>query len=198
MWYAIGAVVLAVIVFLIWRITSVGRGVRQRDERIMEALRPIGEKLVSGEEITADEVRAFCLRHELRPQLYNTLKYFEKLEFFPAEYSTWESQAEGILAEWMMHPNELQAPPATMECLKRVDREIGDLQATFIVLAYAMPAGHWAGDDHLMGLSGPFVETEVPYSGLASAFSRCGDKKGTLEPEELVDWFVNMCTRKSG
>jgi len=199
MWYLIGAIVVGIVAFLAWRITSVERGARQRDRKLIEALNPFGEKLSNGSHVTVDEVSSLCAKYELRPMLYHMLKHFEKLELVPEEYTSWESQAEGLLAEWMMHPNELQAPPETMECLKRVQKDIDGQNATFIVLKYKMPTGHWAGDEHwILGLSGPFVETEVPYSGLASAFSRCNDQEGEVEPEELVDWFVDMCRRKSG
>jgi hypothetical protein len=59
-----------------------------------------------------------------------------------------------------------------------------------------MPPGHWAGPDWLLGLAGPFSANDVPYSGVASAFSRASDKFGTVEPGGLVDWFVEMVTSK--
>jgi hypothetical protein len=61
-----------------------------------------------------------------------------------------------------------------------------------------MPSGHWAGDDWILGLSGPFMDNVPPYAGIGGAFSRCGDKYGEIQPAELVDWFVDMVQRKSG
>jgi len=59
-----------------------------------------------------------------------------------------------------------------------------------------MEQGHWAGDDWILGLSGPFFKNDVPYSGIASAFSRCDDKYGEVQPAELVDWFIGMVEAK--
>lgn len=199
MWYVIGAIVVVVAGFLFWRITSVARGTRQRDEKLIDALSPLGERLAAGSEVTADEVRTLCARYELRQMLYHMLKHLGKPELFPEECTSWESQAEGLLAQWMMHPNEYEAAPAVMECLQRVERVIDGRKATFIVLKFKMPAGHWAEKNGwLLGLSGPFMESDEPYSGPAGAFSRCDDVEGKVQPEALVDWYIDTWRSKCG
>jgi hypothetical protein len=42
-----------------------------------------------------------------------------------------------------------------------------------------------------------FIANDVPYSGIASAFSRCSDKYGEVQAGELVDWFIGMVQAKS-
>jgi hypothetical protein len=79
MWYAVGAIALAIVAFLVWRITSVSRGARQRDAKLIEALNPLAERLSTGSTVTADEVSALCARYELRPMLYHLLKRFGEL-----------------------------------------------------------------------------------------------------------------------
>jgi hypothetical protein len=96
----------------------------------------------------------------------------------------------------MMHPNELQEPPAEMELIEVCPREIDGKHAEFLVFRYKMDQGHWAGDDWLLGLSGPFFADNVPYSRVVGAFSRCRDKYGDAQPGELVDWFVDLIKRK--
>jgi hypothetical protein len=198
MWYAIGGIVFVIAAFLVWRVTSVGRGMRQRDRKLFKVLHPFYERLAGGAAVDVDEIRRLCGRYELRPMLYHMLINFSKTDLFPEEYTSWESQAEGLLAQWMMHPNELEAAPARMECVARVVRDIGGREGTFVVVKYKMAAGHWAGEDWILGLAGPFVESEGPYRGLAGAFSRCGDREGEVAPEALVDWFVDVCRRKCG
>jgi len=199
MWYAIGIVVVLAVAFLWWRITSVARGARQREAKIMRALTPVGEKLSRGSEVTPAEVARLCERYELRPVLYAILDQFGRLDLYPDSLKSWECQAEGLLAFWMMHPNEYRDPPTQMECVQREERDLGGRKATFLVLRFRMPEGHWSGHDtwHL-GVSGPFFENGAPFAGPASAFSRCGDTLETVQPGELVDWFVNLVRQKGG
>ena len=199
MWYVIAGIAALIVAFIWWRITSVARGARKRDAHILDALAPLGDRLAEGVEVTPSEVGEFCAKYELRPALYGILKHFERLDLFPESMKSWESQAEGLLAQWMMHPNELQDPPIELAFVERVERGIGDEKATFLVLKYRMPEGHWSGSDRWhLGLSGPFVEGDVPYSGLASAFSRCGDSLESIAPGDLVDWFIGLVQKRSG
>jgi hypothetical protein len=122
--------------------------------------------------------------------LYDLLKHFEKLDLFPEQYKDQKSQGEGQLAYWMMHPNELQDPPVEIELIETCPRDIGDRQAAFLVFRYRMAHGHWAGQDWILGLSGPFFANDIPYSPVAGAFSRCGDRFGEVRPDALVDWFI--------
>jgi len=197
-WYVVAGVVALLVAFLWWRVTSVKRGARQRDERVLKALAPLGEKLGEGAEVAPAEIRDLCARYELRPALYGILRHFERLDLFPDSMKTWESQAEGLLAYWMMHPNELQDPPVELSVVERVERDIQGSKATFFVMKFRMAEGHWSGSDvwHL-GLSGPFVEGKAPYTGVAS-FSRHADTLDSVSPGELVDWFMNLVTKGSG
>ncbi len=96
-----------------------------------------------------------------------------------------------------MHPNELQDAPSEIQVVEEVDRDLQGERGKFLVFRYRMPAGHWAEKDGwLVGLAGPFFDKDVPYSGLAGAFSRCGDKFGEVKPLELIDWYIGIVTRK--
>lgn len=195
--YIIGAIVVLLIAFLRWRWTSVERGARQRDEKLLVSLNPIAERLAKREAVEPAAVADLARQPQYRPMLYQLLKHFERLDLFPEQHLSRSAQAEGSLAYWLMHPNELQDAPEVIECVEEVQRDIGQ-SATFVVLRYRMPPGHWAAKDGwLLGLSGPFIDTDVPYSGMAQAFSRCGDKEGDLTPTELIDWYVGIASRKS-
>ena len=197
-WYIVGGFAAIFVVFICWRYTSVARGARQRDARLFPLIDPLGEKLTAGEEPTAQEIESLAKNSAARLLLYEVLKHFERLELFPEEYRSEVAQAESALVYWMMHPNELQDAPEEIEFAETVVRDIDGQACRFHVFRYKMPNGHWAGDEWLLGLSGPFVDNDPPYSGIAGAFSRCGDKYGEVRPAELVDWFVGLIQRNSG
>jgi hypothetical protein len=46
----------AFVVFVIWRWTSVGRGMRQRNEKLLVRLDPIGKKLEAGQTVSPQEI----------------------------------------------------------------------------------------------------------------------------------------------
>ncbi len=197
MTYAFIAIGILFVAFIVWRYTSVARGARQRDEKLLVMLDPIALKLANKEPVAAEEIADLGRQPQYRPMLYQMLKHFERLDLFPANDLTIEEQGKGILAYWMMHPNELQDAPREIELVEEIEREFRGEHVTFLVYKYQMPPGHWAAKDGwLLGLAGPFFENEDPYSA-AGGFSRCGDKYGEVQPRELIDWYVEMFNRKT-
>jgi hypothetical protein len=192
----LAGVVLLALLFLWWLVGSVVRGARKRDELLLVTLEPLAERIAGGEEIPPTEIADVAARPEMRPLLYELLKHYERLDLFPEAYIDPSVQGEALLAYWMLHPNELKGTPETTELLARCDRQVEGVESTFFVYRYRMPEGHWAGADWILGLAGPFVATDVPFSGVASAFSRCTDKEGSISPDDLVDRFIEMITRK--
>jgi hypothetical protein len=191
------AVGFLIIAFLWWRFTSVARGARQRDEKLLVALDPIVEKLSKKESVTAIEVATLSSRPQFRPMLYQMLKHFERLDLFPSDCLSREAQGAGVLSYWMMHPNELQDAPCEIELVENVERDVQGERCEFLVFRYRMPPGHWAEKDGwLLGLAGPFLENDIPYSGVATGFSRI-DKHGEVNPPDLIDWYLGLSTRKS-
>jgi hypothetical protein len=78
--------VLAIAVLVIWRITSVTRGTRQRDEKISTVLEPLPEKLAKKEHLSSDSIIELACQPHVRPMLYALLKHFERLDLFPSQY----------------------------------------------------------------------------------------------------------------
>lgn len=196
-WYIIGAVAAIIVGFIWWRYTSVARGARRRDQKILPLLDPVGEKLAAGRTPAPDEIEALAKNPVTRSSLYEILKHFERLDLFPKELRSETAQAEALLVYWMMHPNELQDAPQEMELTETITRPVQGESCRFYVFRYRMPDGHWAGADWRLGLAGPFIDREPPYAGGAGAFSRCGDKYGEVDPAELVDWFLGVFQRVS-
>jgi hypothetical protein len=193
MWIGI-SIAVVILAFLVWRITSVGRGAKQRDRRIYSELEGVARLLEGGQELTQDQVVSLGDRHELRGMLYFFLKQGEKLDLAPDEWRTVESQAKAQLAYWMMHPNELCDPAEQIEIVEMQERSIGGRAAQFACLKYRMPEGHWAGRDWQLGVAGPYFEDSLPYDGEAGAFARVGDVEGKVPPAELIDWYIGMAT----
>ena len=191
--------VLAIVVFIVWRLLSVPLGMKRRDEKLLRALDPIAERITKKELVTPDEISTLALQPQYRPLLYRMLKQMDRLDLLPAAYLSTTAQGEGLLAYWMMHPNELQDAPAEIELLEEVERERDGERSKYLVFRYRMPAGHWAEKDGwLLGLAGPFRENDPAYPETAVAFSRCGDKDGEIEPSALIDWYVETMARKGG
>jgi hypothetical protein len=198
MMYALSAVGILVVAFIWWRYTSVARGARHRDEKLLVVLDPIAKKVSKKEPVTAEEIATLSRQPQDRPMLYQMLKHFERLDLFPAEALSIEAQGAGILAYWMMHPNELQDAPNQIELVEEVERDLHGQRGKFLIFRYRMPPGHWAeSDGWLLGLAGPFLDKDAPYSGVAVGISRCGDKDGEVKAPELIDWFIGMAARKS-
>jgi len=193
MWIAVSIVVL-IVAFLAWRLTSVGRGARQRDRKIYSQLEGVVQSLEAGHEVTQAQVTDLGNRHELRGLLYGFLKQRERLDLVPEEWRTMESQAKAQLAYWMMHPNELCDPAEQMEIVEIQQRTLGERNAQFVCLKYRMPPEHWAGSQWQLGVAGPYFANSLPYDGEAGAFARVGDLEGEVSPGELIDWYIKMAT----
>jgi hypothetical protein len=197
LWVGVG-LLLTFLAFIWWRYTSVARGARQRDEKLLKLIDPLADKLTKKQAVAAEEIQALARQPQFRPMLYAMLKHLERLDLFPKEYLDKRSQAEAALAYWLMHPNEEQDAPEAMEVVETVRREPGGEKADFFVFRFRMAQGHWeANQGWLLGVAGPLLENDVPYSGVTSAFARCGDKEGEVQPEELVDWYIGMFRKKS-
>jgi hypothetical protein len=197
--YVLAAIGILIVAFLGWRYTSVARGARQRDEKLMRVLDPIARRLAKKEEVTPEDIANLSRQPQYRPMLYQLLKHYERLDLFPSADLSIAAQGAGVLAYWLMHPNELQDAPAEIELVEEIERDLQGERSKFLVFRYRMPAGHWAErNGWILGLAGPFFENDVPYSGLAGGFSRCGDKAGEVKPSELVDWYIGIVEGKGG
>ena len=192
-----GVIVVLLLAFIVWRLTSVGRGMRQRDEKLLVRLDPIAKKIETGQAVSSEEIETLAARPEFRFMLFAMLREMRRPELFPSKYSSSVAQGESALAYWMMHPNELQDAPEAIELVETITRPIDGQESDFHVYRYKMPAGHWAAKDGwILGLAGPMKRDVGPYSERPGAFSRVGDIDGKVKPSELVDWYVRMLRQK--
>lgn len=68
----------------------------------------------------------------------------------PAEW------AAGDLAAWLTHRHELAAKPERIELLGAVRLEGVGEHDTYYVFSFHGPPGHWAGEEAMVGISGPW------------------------------------------
>jgi hypothetical protein len=193
----LAVVAILIVVFVIWRLTSVARGGRQRDEKLLVRIDPIGKKIDAEETVSSQEVATLAAQPEIRHMLFAVLRQMNRHDLLPNAYSSSISQGESALAYWMMHPNELQGAPEEIEFVETVKRPVNGQEADFHVYRYKMPLGHWAAKDGwLLGLAGPIPVDSEPYVDMLGAFSRVGDIEGKVKPTDLVDWYVGMLRQK--
>jgi hypothetical protein len=190
-------VVAAAVTFIFWRWTSVGRGARKRDEKLITRIDPIGRKIAANIAISHQEVDSLAARPEIRHILFAVLRQMNRRDLLPIKYSSSIDQGASALAYWLMHPNELQDAPEKVEHVETVKKPVSGHKVDFHVFRYQMPKGHWAAKDGwLLGISGPMSGTEEPYSELPGAFSRASDIEGKVKSSELVDWYIGMLSKK--
>ena len=188
-WKAIILVIVAIIAFLWWRISSVGRGVNAVDAKTLERIAPLEQKLKNGENISEDEIIRLAEQPENRKMLYSMLKEHNKLYLFPRQFLSTKAQAQADMVRWLSHPNELQKPPDELELLEIVEYEINGETQEFYVFKYKTNPPHWAAKDGWMiGASGPYGPTKEDYSFTEGTFSNFNsiDKES---PHELVAWI---------
>jgi len=188
----VGGLFALIVIFVIWRVTSVGRGMRQRDQRLLTRLDPIAKRLERGEDVSPQEIAGLAARPEVRHMLFALLREAKRADLMPGAHSSSVAQGESALAYWMMHPNELQEAPEAIELVETVIKTADGRKADFHVYRYRMPPGHWAAKDGwLLGVAGPMQPESEPYSSMPGAFSRAGDIQGKITPSELVDWYIH-------
>ena len=193
----VGSIIGLIVVFIIWRIAATVRGMGTRDEKLLQRLDPIANRIQAGEPVSAEEIADLAARPELRFMLFTMLRELKRPDLLPPNYSSSVAQGESGLVYWMMHPNELQDAPETIELVETIKREVNGREADFHVYRYKMAAGHWAAKDGwLLGLSGPMTDGVEPYSERPPAFSRCSDTEGKIKPSELVDWWIGIMRQK--
>ena len=163
-------VVLAFAAFIWWRITSVGRGSRRRDRVLLVLLNPLAARFQANELVTAEDITTIAASPQYRPLLYQLLDHFHKTDLFPQSLLSQQAQGEGLLAYWLMHPNELQGAPVAIEHVATFSRQALGRTGDFFVYRYRMPEWHWAGSDWLLGLAGPFFPGEEPFRGARAGF----------------------------
>jgi hypothetical protein len=176
---------------MIYRYVKVHKQNRQLNDRLLAAIRPLQEKLESGQAVDQQDVLPYAKDLATRELTFTLLNHFGKRELFPDEYYTLIKGAEGSLANWLRFPTELDAIPDEMEHVKRVTVDFDEEghKVHYEVFKYRTHEPHWAAKSSwMLGVVGPYFDDSKPYDPVGSTFSRMGNTIDTISPEEEVMW----------
>ena len=187
----IGIIVLAIVLFVVYRMIKFKRQSRLLNEQRFDRIKPLYDKLESGQTLTEDDVSSFAANMQTRQMTFQLLATHHKTELFPKQYSTLIKAAESNLANWLEFPTELNAFPDEIEHIKRVTFDF-DGQNNLVhyeVFKYRVNEPHWAAKDGwMLGVVGPYFDDSKPYDFPQATFSRVTSTLDKVTPEEEAKW----------
>ena len=127
-------------------------------------------KLKKNEEISKNEIKNLLNNFELTGMVYESLKYYEKLNLFPDNLKSLEKQAEFEFVFWLMHPSELGYKPKAIEFVDKIEKKIDN--DTKVITYFIFKFNKQENDNKFyVGFSGPYEKNHVPFSGTIRTFS---------------------------
>lgn len=187
----IGLVVLAIVIFVAYRIVAVSRQNAKLNQKRFDRIKPLYDKLESSQAITAEDVLPYATNLLTRTEVFTLLNKYNKVDLFPAGYNTMISGAASNLASWLEFPTELNVCPDEVEHLKRVTFDF-DGQNNLVhyeVFKYRVNEPHWAAKEGwILGVVGPYFDDSKPYDFPQATFSRISSTLATITPEDEARW----------
>jgi len=196
----IGIIVLAIVLFVLYRLVKVKRQSRVLNEKRFDRIKPLHDKLENGQNLTEADVLPFAANLITRQMTFQLLNEHNKTDLFPKEYFTLIKAAESNLANWLEFPTELNACPDEIEHIKRVTFDF-DGQNNFVhyeVFKYRVNEPHWAAKNGwILGVAGPYFDDSKPYDFPQSTFSRVSSTVDKVTPDEEAKWVhENLSLRR--
>lgn len=196
----IGALVVIVVAFVIYRNMKVNKQNRALNEQRYQRIKPLVEKLESNETPTQEDVQQFAEKLITRESTYQLLAEHNMLNLFPEKFNNLVSGAASNLANWLEFPTELDACPDEMEHMERVTFDF-DGQNNFVhyeVFKYRVDEPHWAAKDGwMLGVVGPFFDDSKPYDFPHATFSRASSTVDKVTPKQEAKWVhENIAMRR--
>jgi hypothetical protein len=196
----LGIIAFIIVVFIVYRIQKVKKQHKLLSQERFERIRPLFEKLESGQQLTKDDVLPYAKNVLTRELAFELLKHNDNTAIFPEEYNTLIKGAESRLANWLEFPTELGACPDEMEHIKRVTFDF-DGQNNLVhyeVFKYRFNEPHWAAKDGwILGVVGPYFDDSKPYDNAQCTFSRVSGTVAKTSPEEEAKWVhENLSMRR--
>jgi len=194
-----GILIGLVVIFAVYRYFKVHSQNGELNKQRFERIRPLYEKLESGQSIDQQDVLPFAAGVITRELTFGLLSRYDKKELFPKEYYTLIKSAESQLANWLEFPTELDACPDEMEHIKRVTFDF-DGQGNYVhyeVFKYRVNEPHWAAKDGwILGVVGPYFDDSEPYQHAGATFSRISSTVDKISPEEEAKWVHEHISMK--
>lgn len=153
-------------------------------DRKYDILKPVMQKIALNKPVKGTEIIALVQDVSLRYLVYLMLREHNREDLFPSEYYTCEKGAESFLANWLEFPTELGAVPDEIELEKSISID----ELTYYVFKYRTKTPHWAaGNNWMLGVSGPYAAETLPYDIPRRVFSRFNTLEST-SPEKEAQW----------
>lgn len=162
-WIVLGILGLVVGVFLLGWLSAL-RASMVRNWRLEKLISPAIRAVEQNDPSAQERVAEFARIAAARNHLFARLKDLGKADIFPACYRSVEKVAESDLACWLMHPNELAAPPSEIELMQDIPIQEDGKTGTFYLFRFRIEPGHWASNRGWMaGVAGPYWDnTDLP------------------------------------
>ncbi|MGD8456805.1 MAG: hypothetical protein PVF83_10495 [Anaerolineales bacterium] len=118
-----------------------------------------------GEMVDDSELLILGSTAETRNLLYEKLDLLGQLERYPQEFYTKQAFAESDMVNWLSYPTEFGQVPDQIELMKvvTIDTETDDGIIEYFLFRFRTLPPHWAAEDGWMaGVSGPYMQTDLP------------------------------------
>ncbi len=198
---AIGVLLGALVLFLIWRYRAFMRATRRLENDVMGRIAPLTQSIQAGQEPDPELVRSLAAAPKTRNHAYGMLVYLQREDLFPDEYRTPEAIAESDLVYWLCHPNELGCAPDDIELMDRqyVDTGVKPPRVLYFVFRFRMDEPHWAAKDGWMaGVAGPYRERKGQITEFApGTFSRF-EPFDSKEPKDHIEFIHQLMLKRNG
>lgn len=194
----IGSVLFSVLAFMAYRLAYVLWQNLRLNKKRLKRLKPLQDKLASGQELTESDILPYALHPLHREVVYGWLESQGKGHLFPASLVDLVRGAESNLANWLEFPTELAACPDEIAHLRRVSiPQEGGGTAHYEVFKYRVNEPHWAAKNGwMLGVVGPYTDGSRPYEFPRSTFSRVTSTLDKVAPEDEARWVHEHITRK--
>lgn len=146
-------------------LANLGIATLRQSWRIAKALDEVMGPIERGQPPDKAAILKLAGNPEFRNWLFDDLNSKGRTDLFPPEHRTVERYAEGVLASWLAHPNELQRAPTELELVQEVkvdsESELGMLR--YLLFRFRIDPPSFAAERGWMaGVIGPFLEGSNP------------------------------------
>lgn len=187
----IGIIIFGILFYFTFRFIKVKSQNEKLNRQRFERIKPLMDKLDSGQTISIEEVLPYATNLLTRESTFELLHERNRLDIFPKEYYSIVKGAESNLANWLEFPTELDACPDEIEHMKRVTMDLDGKGncVHYEVFKYRVNEPHWAAKfGWMLGVVGPYSDDSKPYDFPGATFSRISSTPDKVTPEEEVKW----------
>ncbi|MDR6804619.1 diadenosine tetraphosphatase ApaH/serine/threonine PP2A family protein phosphatase [Dyadobacter sp. BE34] len=180
-----------IVTFIVYRLITVKRQNNELNDERFERIKPLYDKLESGQLVSEIEVLPFAQNIMTREMAFQLLSDQEKTHLFPTEFNTLIAAAESNLANWLEFPTELDACPDEIEHIERVtfDFDGENNYVHYEVFKCRVNEPHWAAKDGwFLGVVGPYFDDSKPYDPPQATFSRISSTLDKVTPYDEAKW----------